>query len=85
MCKILRCGPGTLYPELAILEDKGLIVARWVSMGDDRPRRRYYRIATPDERADHKRQRAGRRVKPVPVPRRRRLLWGTAWQPGDAS
>jgi DNA-binding PadR family transcriptional regulator len=67
------------------LEADGLIVARWVSMGDDRPRRRYYRIATPDERADHKRRRSLRQVEQALVPRRRRLLWGTGWTPGDAA
>lgn len=84
LCQILRCGPGTVYPELTHLENDGLVVGDWESRGDDRPRRRIYRLTTAEERSNHRRRQRARVVEPKPVPRRR-LLWGAAWQSGDAS
>jgi DNA-binding PadR family transcriptional regulator len=57
LCTALHRGPGTIYPDLMGLEQQGRVVGYW---GDTMPgtqlRRRLYRLATDDERRDHRRR-----------------------------
>lgn len=84
LAALARFRPGTIYAELAILERKGLILGYWVSQGDDRPRRRLYRLTTKAERARHALLREAGALAARPVPRRR-VLRRTArpWDDGD--
>ena len=51
LAKVLRCGHGTLYPDLAVLECDGLIVGDQVAQPYGRPDRRRYRVTSAEERA----------------------------------
>lgn len=52
ICRMLRRGPGTVYPDLAWMEDHGLVAADWEERADGRPRRRLYRSVNPPRGAD---------------------------------
>ncbi len=41
---------GSVYPVLRRLERDGLLIARWVEIGDGAPRRRYYILTPAGER-----------------------------------
>ncbi len=47
---ILKLGEGTIYPVLHRLEDKELIVAKWVEAENSRPRK-YYRLTPKGKKA----------------------------------
>lgn len=53
LCRILRCGSGSLYPELWWLEDAGLVVGEFIAdpRHPYRPQRRQYRLAADTGRA----------------------------------
>lgn len=53
LCKALRRGPGTIYPDLSWMEIHGLVAADWVNQSEGRPRRRRYRLTTPAEREEN--------------------------------
>lgn len=50
LCQLLHRASGTLYPDLAVLEGEGRVVGKWTT--GPHPRRRLYRLPTPQERAD---------------------------------
>lgn len=57
LCLILHRPSGTIYPDLAALEDQGRIVGEWLLTPAGQPRRRLYRLATDGERRAHRSRR----------------------------
>jgi len=59
LCQALHRGPGTIYPDLVTLEQReGRVVSYWgATVPGTELRRRMYRLANSDERAEHHRRR----------------------------
>ena len=56
---------GSIYPVLRRLERDGLLIARWVEIGEGAPRRRYYTLTPAGERQAARTAERSRRTAPA--------------------